>query len=162
MEYSEKNRTVIVEKSFSFLDFDKISNKKFNLLNQTLKTKLTENQEYHVMNSKHIFELAEDISERNYYIEEIEKSDMKQMEHVTQLENQVEELTATLKGKSWNNFIFRIILISVTGTAILVGFYFIGRQCYIQRKYKDNFGNNQKVEGIPMGPAEQCGGWTHQ
>ena len=70
MEYNEKNRTITVNKSFSFLDFDEISEEKLSKINETLKSKLTEEQENGFVNTKQIFELAEDISEKNFIMDE--------------------------------------------------------------------------------------------
>lgn len=158
IEYAEKNRTFVVNKSFSFLDFDEISEEKLSMINKTLRTKLTEHQENGFVNTKQILELAEDISERNFIMDEIETSNNFQMEKVKQLENEVKQLENEIKG---NNLIFRSILISVTGIIFLGGLFFIGRQRYFQRKYLAVIGNNPRDEEIAMGPVQiPCGGWV--
>ena len=154
MEYTEKNRTITVNKSFSFLDFDEISVEKLSKINETLKSKLTVEQENGFVNTKQIFELAEDISEKNFIMDEIEKSNTMQAEKVEQLENEVKQLENEIKE---NNWIFRSIMISVTGILFIAGLYFIARQWYFQRKYQEN---NQRNEGFNMGPVQvPCGGW---
>ena len=128
------------------------------MINKTLRTKLTEHQENGFVNTKQILELAEDISERNFIMDEIETSNNFQMEKVKQLENEVKQLENEIKG---NNLIFRSILISVTGIIFLGGLFFIGRQRYFQRKYLAVIGNNPRDEEIAMGPVQiPCGGWV--